>query len=351
MPNKPIKQGYKIYGITDHGYIYNWIWSSRAHGLQALFKHPKLTPTGSLVRSLVLSLPRQHLTVYLDNYFTSIPLFQELRACGYGAVGTTRPHLELPENFKVLKTTYAKALEWNTLVAKVVENTLCLAWQDNNIVLALSNVHTVHQADDFRAKIRRRPAKTSTNGRIVRLVFKEEHTKELYIPRFIDDYNHHMGGVDLANQFREVYETHRITQRNWWPLFYWLIDIACINAYRLYLLYTDARKPLTHLQFRIKLYCKLLEYSRKVQLVQLYSELGSKRLFNPDLQHIHFWGKLPTKRGICTWCLYYRKYQKVLGIVVQEPPKKPTGGCTFCSVFLCQEGECWGRFHQHNVSY
>ncbi|PVH68879.1 hypothetical protein DL98DRAFT_387994, partial [Cadophora sp. DSE1049] len=89
--------------------------------------------------------------------------------------------------------------------------------------------------DDFRAKIRKRPAKTSINGRIVRQIFGEDHTKELHIPRFIDDYNHHMGGVDLANQFREAYETHRITQRNWWPLFYWLIDMACINAYRLYL--------------------------------------------------------------------------------------------------------------------
>ena len=351
MPNKPTKQGYKIYGIADHGYIYNWTWSSRVHGLQALFKHPKLTPTGSLVRSLVLSLPRQRLTVYRDNYFTSIPLFKELRSCGYGAVGTTRPHANLPESFKVLKTSYAKALEWNTLVARVVEDTLCLAWQDNNVVLALSTVHTVHQVDDFVAKIRKRPAKTSTNGRIVRDVFKEEHTKELYIPRFIDDYNHHMGGVDLANQFREVYETHRATQRNWWPLFYWLLDMAYINAYRLYLLHTDAKRPLTHLQFRIELYCKLFEYSKKVKLVQLYSELGSKRLFSSNVQHIHFWGKLPTKRGICIWCAYLGKRQKLLDNSVQKPPKRSYGGCVFCSVFLCQEGECWGRFHQSHVPY
>jgi len=33
MPKKPIKQGYKIYGLADHGYIYNWIWSSREKGL------------------------------------------------------------------------------------------------------------------------------------------------------------------------------------------------------------------------------------------------------------------------------------------------------------------------------
>ena len=113
------------------------------------------------------------------------------------------------------------------------------------------------------------------------------------------DCNHHMGGVDLANQYREVYETHRSTQRNWWPLLYWLIDMACINAYRLYILHTNLERPLSHLQFRTELYCKLLAYSTKVQLSQLYTELGGKRLFNSDLQHIHFWGILP-KRNTCT---------------------------------------------------
>ena len=86
--------------------------------------------------------------------------------------------------------------------------------------------------------------------------------------------------------------------------------MACINAYRLYLLHTDSTKPLSHIEFRIKLYRKLLAYSKQVQLIQLYSELGGKRLFNPEIQHIHFWEKLPIKRGICTWCSYYEKYCK-----------------------------------------
>ena len=101
------------------------------------------------------------------------------------------------------------------------------------------------KAEDFREKVRRRPAKTSTNGRIVRRVFGDDHEKALQIPCFIDDYNQYMGGVDLANQFRESYKTHRPTFRNWWPLFYWLIDIACVNAYRLHRLHVE--KPLTHL--------------------------------------------------------------------------------------------------------
>jgi hypothetical protein len=214
----------------------------------------------------------------------------------------------------------------------------CLAWQDNNIVLALSNIHTVDKAEDFRETTRRRPAKTSTNGRIVRKVFGSDHTKSLQIPCFIDDYNHYMGGVDLANQFREAYETHKPILRTWWPLFYWLIDVACINAYRLYQLSTSGRL-LTHLQFRIELYCKLLGYSKRAKLQSLRVGLGGKRLFNPDLQYLHYWEKRP-KQGTCAWCSYKLKCEKLLKRGVKGVAKRSVGGCIFCNIPLCKVGDC-----------
>jgi len=47
----------------------------------------------------------------------------------------------------------------------------------------------VDKAEDFREKKRKRPAKTSTNGRLVRGIFGDLPVKELPIPCFIDDYN------------------------------------------------------------------------------------------------------------------------------------------------------------------
>ncbi len=309
---------------------------------------PMLTPTGSLVRNLALSLPRRRLTIYMDNYFTSVALFSELRACNFGAVGTTRPHKEFPKELSDIKARFSTKLEWNTLLAAVVKETLCLAWQDNNIVLALSNIHTVDKAEDFREKVRKRPAKTSTNGRIVQRVFGSDHTKELSIPCFINDYNHHMGGVDLANQFREAYETHKPTLRNWWPLFYWLIDVACINSYRLYRLQAGDR-PLTHLQFRTELYCKLLSYSQRAKLHSLRVGLGGKRVFNPEFQHLHYQEKRP--KGTCAWCSYKLRCQKALGKVVEGRAKRCIWGCAFCKVNICIEGECWTAYHSNDVAY
>ena len=98
-----------------------------------------------------------------------------------------------------LKNRFATKLEWNTLLASVVRDVLYLAWQDNNIVLSLSNIHTVDKAEDFREKARRRPVKTSTNGRIVQKVFGSDYIKDLQIPCFIDDYNQYIGAIDLTN--------------------------------------------------------------------------------------------------------------------------------------------------------
>jgi hypothetical protein len=85
---------------------------------------------------------------------------------------------------------------------------LCLVWQDNNIVLVLSNIHIIHTINDFVARQRKRPAKTSTSDNIVRIVFGDNLIKELQIPIFIDDYNYNIGGVNIANQLREAYETY-----------------------------------------------------------------------------------------------------------------------------------------------
>jgi hypothetical protein len=58
MPNKPIKQGYKIFALAEHGYIWTFSWSSRQLGIEEMFKWPGLTPTGSMVVELIERLPK-----------------------------------------------------------------------------------------------------------------------------------------------------------------------------------------------------------------------------------------------------------------------------------------------------
>ena len=54
----------------------------------------------------------------------------------------------------------------------------------------------------------------------------------------INAYNHHMGGVDIGNQYWAAFTTlQHQNQRYWKPLFYYLLDIALVNSYLLYKAY------------------------------------------------------------------------------------------------------------------
>lgn len=112
----------------------------------------------------------------------------------------------------------------------IVGNVCALVWQDNSSVLFMTSYHDISKTVE---RLRRRPKKTSTNASVVRGIFGDQARKLLPIPEFIDDYNYHMGSVDIADQLRSYYSTQQRCRRNWFPLFYWLLDISIVNAYRI----------------------------------------------------------------------------------------------------------------------
>jgi hypothetical protein len=115
------------------------------------------------------------------------------------------------------------------------------------------------------------------------------------------------------------------------------------------------KKPLTHLQFRIQLYCKLLNYSITAKLQHLRVELGGRRVFGPELQHLHYWEK--RSRGSCAWCAYSLKCQRVLGktnlktralrsdigccFIKSLFVRKETIGCAFIQMMLITSNFIW----------
>ena len=139
MPNKPIKQGYKLFAIANQGYILDWIWASRHKSLIEVKKQKDLTLTGSMVIQLAeKGLLSQHnnYTIYMDNYFSTIPLFNHLQQQGISTCGTTRPNASkklFPKALHILKDS-KKSQEWNTLYAAPtsvnsnIDSVLYIAW-------------------------------------------------------------------------------------------------------------------------------------------------------------------------------------------------------------------------------
>jgi len=117
----------------------------------------------------------------------------------------------IPTELPIDKGIARKFLPWNHTSAIAVDNVICGLWQDNSTVFLIS---TIHDLQTGRLVNRRRPGDTSTNATSTHKVFRSDVRKLLVIPSLIDDYNQHMGGVDIADQLRAYCSTQQPSLRN-----------------------------------------------------------------------------------------------------------------------------------------
>ena len=93
LPNKPIKEDYKVWVLDDAGYVYNWLWHSQIEEVETISQEDikvdwvtkkkftelntvHLTPTFVLVIRLVQRLRQIHPTrvfyFFLNNLFLNV---------------------------------------------------------------------------------------------------------------------------------------------------------------------------------------------------------------------------------------------------------------------------------------
>jgi hypothetical protein len=253
---KPIEHGFKFHCLADHGYVYDFHPTSNQAGPDPVPPVEGLTPTGEVVYHLLTKLPKsRHWTVYLDNFYTTVPLLGRLRHdLKIAACGTARPSSAAsPKDLKMDKKDVSK-LEYHSTETRVVNDpTLsqdvgALRWIDNAPVTMLTTAHELAREVE---RERIRPGKKSTNAKKAHEHFGDEFKKEMPIPACIDDYNHHMGGVDIADQLRSYYDMQLTSWRTWWPLFFYGTDTMVINAYHIFSSMEDV-PDISHKDFRME---------------------------------------------------------------------------------------------------
>jgi Transposase IS4 len=332
-------------------------------------KHPDLSPTHSAVLQLAKTLPYRayEFTLFCDNLFGNHKLFSLLRQLGIGACGTARKNVTAP----IFGSLDTWKVAWGTLHSKVVDvypqnaengKVLMSIWQDSNKVGFLS---TVHDALEWTVQLRKLPRGSSTYFAITKQPFimfdppkgcknPYEWTRLLPIPGMIDDYNHFMGGVDIADQLRAHFSTQLRGVKTWKPLFYWLLDTAIVNAYLLFehqrkakLVGKDKARSM-HRAFREALVSALLldlELSTKTSLVVTKTtELPHSRLTRP----IEIHGQEPVSRTPCLFCRWQRHNEKGRTTRVITKTNQLTRtriSCSHCKVPLC--GGCFTKFHYY----
>jgi hypothetical protein len=172
-----------------------------------------------------------------------------------GGCGTSRPSTAgFPKELKIPKSEVGKHEYHSTKITVLFDSIFRMAvgfllWIDNAPVPMMTTVHDLNKTVQ---RFRKKPGKKSSKAKAALENFEEnEYEKEIPIPVCVDDYNHHMGGVDQADQLPRYYDTQIIAFRVWWPVLFWVLVTMICNAYIIYQSMSEVA-AMSHKEFRLQ---------------------------------------------------------------------------------------------------
>lgn len=184
-PMKPIKRGYKLWCLGDqNGYILNFqVYQGKNEQMTEEF-------TGmGLGERVVLSLTKEQWgknnIVVFDNFCASVPLLERLKTESVLACATIKRDRA---GLSVMTSALESRGCWDHRYSD--EGIGVFKWQDSKEVLLISNYHGTEET-----KVKR----TQKNGSRIDVKCSE----------VVKDYNINMGGVDLADRYRALYQVAR----------------------------------------------------------------------------------------------------------------------------------------------
>lgn len=313
MPGKPTQWGFKIWCLADssNGYMCNMdIYTGKR-------AHPSPKGLGyDVVTGLVADHRYKYHHLYFDNFFTSVPLLDDLRADKVYSCGTVRA------NRKGLPAIIGKPgrMAQGASVKRQRGSMVATVWHDKRDVRILST------------------NSQPTDGTVVRR--KGAARQEVTCPTAVIDYNRSMGGVDLADQNRSYYHLGREAKKSWKCLFWFMMNTCIVNSFVIYreTKVAAGQKPLSHLGYRRKLLAQMIGGFTCRQ------RCGRRGAETPAIEESQFAGHILVKssKKVCKNCSQLkRKTPGGRGI-------QSTFKCNTCGVNLCQGG-CLVEFHTRHT--
>ena len=245
MPLKPIRSGYKVWCLNlQGGYLYDFEVYQGKGSKNEFSEEFGLGP--SVVLGLIKSLTKGHI-VFVDNYFTNIPLMRHMLMNGFGLVGTFRadriqdcPLPSKSDTKKKAKGYFEGQREQGSGVELIV-------WNDNGPVTVGSNIASVEPVDGAKR-------------------WSQEKKEYVIVPRphMITLYNKSMGGTDQMDQQLATYRPF-IRNRKWyWPFFTFSLGVALYNSWLLYRMLQGDCTYLDHLRAIARSYIRQYSYEKHI---------------------------------------------------------------------------------------
>lgn len=235
QPNKPTRYGIKFYFLTeDEGYVVNFTPYS---GVSRTLRE--------IVKELLRDCLGKGYHVFMDNFYNSVGLSEELHQLKTHCTGTLRLNRGAPKSLKAFEKGNTTR---GALMYRKKDNTTVLCWKDVRCVNMISNYY----GPETERFVHRRRIKTRNTYR-----FEEV---ELERPCMIQEYSKHMGGVDLFDQMLSYYPVPRKTTKWTTKFIYYCIQMCLQNAHFLYYRYTTDRRKLDLVNFQCHIAKALMEY-------------------------------------------------------------------------------------------
>ena len=243
-PQKPKKWGYKLYVLTTpEGLIFNF--EIHTGTIDVCPGQPDLQASGNILMKLLEHIPRhQWFKLFIDNWYTGVPLATILMNQGIAMVGTVHPNklrnCQLCSD-KSLREKGRGSAEVKICLSDNVE-LWAIKWFNNRAVTILTNIEAVLPT----AQVRR---------------WDRKEKKELLIdcPSAVVIYNRNMGGVDLLDGLLSYYRIP-VKFKKWYHHLIWhFLDVACVQAWMFYRKDTDAKDRMSLKTFKMSIAESLLK--------------------------------------------------------------------------------------------
>ena len=208
IPLKRSRFGIKLFMLCeDAGYTYRFrVYTGKTTLIDG---NKNLSVSERIVDDLMKPLLNKGYRLYIDNWYTSIPLFQYLRDNNTLACGTIRKNRK---GFPVA-VSGAKLCNRGEMIAFRSDALLAMKFKDTRDVHMLTTIH-----DESLQNV--------TN--------KRNPTIPKQKPKCIVEYNKHMGGVDRTDQLLEPFKVARKSLKWYKKLAFHLMQLSLLNSFLLY---------------------------------------------------------------------------------------------------------------------
>lgn len=308
MPLKPVKYGIKLYSLCE----------SKTGYACSIIQYNAKKPESNIdmLTRLTQNYKNKGHHLYMDNFYTSQKVFENLLEDKIYCCGTLRDGRGGPKDLKRSLKNYKKGEG----ICYKSEKTNCIGFMDNGPVVILTNIHSNVSVSVDTAELKIANLNTSN---------------------IVKDYNNYMGGVDLMDQMTKYYAISRKSRKWTSKLCFHILNIAFYNSYVMYKKFGTNINKKSYLKYLTTMIYKLSNPNQP-----LVSSNEPHEVINTENSVLFSQITMSTPTPITHFPIKITKRRRCYSCKSVGTRKDVNTACSGCGIPLCVF-ECFPKWHNN----